>query len=146
MRRAVRLGCGRRSRWVVAVFAASALAVLLAQASDSRIHTLGNPHLAVAAVVDVRVVARERLVPEAPSGETDQKVVEPQEKAEPDVRSTVPSRFDARLQATAHTTATPSPYVSESFLAQAGLPAVGSTKTESPPDTNGAVSPVSEMP
>jgi hypothetical protein len=139
MRRAVRLGCGRRSLWVVAVFAASALAVLLAQASDGRTHTGAHMHLAVAAVVDVRALARERLAPEAPSGKTDQEVLEPQEKAEPNVRRTVQSRFDPLLRAPTHTTATPSPYVSESFLAQAGLPAVGSTKTESPPDTNGAV-------
>jgi hypothetical protein len=139
MRRAVRLGCGRRSLCVVAVFAASALAVLLAQASDGRTHTVAHPHLAVAAVVDMRALARGRLVPEAPSGEADQEVLEPQEKAEPNVRSTVPSPFDAHLQAPAHMTATPSPYVSASFLAQPDVPPVGSTKTESPPDTNGAV-------
>jgi hypothetical protein len=33
----------------------------------------------------------------------------------------------------------PSPFPSASFLGQADVPAVGATKTESPPDTNGAV-------
>jgi hypothetical protein len=139
MRCAVRLGCGRRFLCVVAVLVASLLTVLLAQASEGVTHTGAHVRIAVAAVVDVRALARERPEPEPASGETEEAVLEPQEKAEPNVRMTVPSPSAALLQAPASKSAAPSPYVSASFLAQADLPPVGSTKTESPPDTNGAV-------
>jgi hypothetical protein len=138
MRSAVRLGSGGRSLCVVAVFAASLIAVLLAQASDGGTHPGAQIHVAMSAVVDVRALGRERLRPEPASGETEE-VLEPQEKAEPNVPMTAPSPFEALLQAPARSAATPSPYVSASFIAQPDAPAVGSTKTESPPDTNGAV-------
>jgi hypothetical protein len=77
MRRAVRLGCGRRFLCVIAGFAASLLAVLLAQASDGVTHTGAHVRIAVAAVVDVRALARERPEPEQASGETEEEVLEP---------------------------------------------------------------------
>jgi PASTA domain len=94
------------------------------------------------AVIDLRALARlDRLrkpaagAAPAESGEPP----EPQEKAEPNVRITVPSPFVPPVSVLPSTSAVRSPLVSASFLAQADAPPVGMTKTESPPDTNGAV-------
>jgi hypothetical protein len=87
------------------------------------------------AVVNFRTLARlDRLLPRAGPAQPP----EPQEKAEPNVRITVPSPFTPLL-APAALPPEPSPYVSASFLAQADAPAVGTNRTETPPDTNGAV-------
>jgi hypothetical protein len=138
MRRAVRLDCGRRFLCWVAILGASLLTGPPAEASDDVTYTGARIRVAAAAVVDVRALARERPEREPASAEADE-ALEPQEKAEPNVRITVPSPFAALLPAPVRTATTPSPYVSASFLAQADVPPVGSTKTESPPDTNGAV-------
>ena len=50
----------------------------------------------------------------------------------------MPSPLVSPLSVTS-TSAVASPYVSASFLGQPDLPAVGTSKTETPPDTNGAV-------
>ena len=68
-----------------------------------------------------------------PEGKEDPDAVE-----EPNVRFTVPSPLVAPLSVTSTSTVA-SPYVSASFLGQPDLPAVGTTKSETPPDTNGAV-------
>jgi len=91
-------------------------------------------HVAAAAVVDLRALARE------PAEErTESEPPEPQEKPEPNVHFTVPSPFPAPLTEASSTAVVGSPYVSASFLAQPDAPALGTSKTESPPDTNGAV-------
>jgi PASTA domain len=85
-----------------------------------------------AAVVDVRALARARARPE-PAGP-----LEPQERSEQIVPSSRPSSSDLPLSVHASAATVPSPFVSASFLAQTDVPIVG-RKTESPPDTNGAV-------
>jgi hypothetical protein len=90
--------------------------------------------VAAAAVVNVRALGHE------PSEQrSESEPPEPQEKAEPNVRFTVPPPFPAPLAEAPSTSVVESSYVSASFLAQPDAPPVGSTKTESPPDTNGAV-------
>jgi hypothetical protein len=89
-------------------------------------------------VVTVRALARQ-AVRENEADDDAGEPPEPQEKPEPNLRITLPSPFPAPLAAAASTSVVESPYVSASFLAQPDAPAVGSTKTESPPDTNGAV-------
>jgi hypothetical protein len=87
-----------------------------------------------AAAVDMRALARKPV-----EQKTESEPPEPQEKPEPNVRFTVPSPFPAPLTEARSTSVVESPYVSASFLAQPDAPPVGSTKTESPPDTDGAV-------
>jgi hypothetical protein len=93
-------------------------------------------HASAAAIVNVRVLAGMEGLPEA---EENAEPPEPQEKPEPNVRLTVPSPFVASLSVPTSTSAVSSPFVSASFLAQADVPPVGTTTTESPPDTNCAV-------
>jgi hypothetical protein len=95
-----------------------------------------------AAVVDVRTLAHIDLLRKRAAGPAQvvqAEAPEPQEKAEPNVRITVPSPFLAPLSLPASTLDARSPYVSASFLAQVDAPPVGGTRTRSPPDTNGAV-------
>jgi PASTA domain len=104
------------------------------------VYTGARVHVAAAAVVDLRALARVNRVREPDAAEPEAgEPPEPQEKAEPNVRITVPSPFPAPLAALTSTSVVASPYVSASFLAQPDAPPVGSTKTESPPDTSGAV-------
>jgi PASTA domain-containing protein len=94
------------------------------------------------AVVDVRTLARlDRLRKRAagPSRIAQAQAPEAQERAEPNVRLTVPSPFPAPLSLSTFTQPVQSPYVSAGFLAQADAPPVGGTRLKSPPDTNGAV-------
>ena len=85
-------------------------------------------HVSARAVVDVRALAELPPVPE-PSGPP-----EPQEKGETLTPASVPAPAPARAEAPT----VASPFVSASFLAQTDAPISGK-KTESPPDTNGAV-------
>lgn len=87
------------------------------------------------------VVAR---VPSHPAGSRDAALaaapgLEAQEKAEPNVRVKTPPRRVYRQSAFLTAPAEPSPSSSASFLGQADIPQIGMTKTESPPDTSGAV-------
>ena len=63
---------------------------------------------------------------------------EPQELPEPNLQTRVPPPLVYPLTV-ASAPAEPSPSPSASFLGQADVPQIGKTKTESPPDTNGAV-------
>jgi hypothetical protein len=120
-----------------------ALAGLPSPASGSQgavAYTGVHVRVAAAAVVDVRALARldrlrKRVTEPAEAGEAP----EPQEKAEPNVRITVPSPLVAPFTVPARASAVPSPFVSASFLAQADAPPLGTTKRVTPPDTNGAV-------
>jgi hypothetical protein len=105
--------------------------------SGGVVYTGVRVHVEAAAIVHFRaLVELDRSgAAESEAGEPP----EPQEKPEPNLRITLPSPFPAPLAAAASTSAVESPYVSASFLAQPDAPAVGSTETESPPDTNGAV-------
>jgi PASTA domain len=126
--------------WGPVVVGAIALAGPSAQAAGHGgvSYTGARVHVTAAAVVDFRAVARvERRSPvrrEAASEEAP----EPEEKPEPNVGFTVPSPLVSPLSVTSRSAAA-SPYVSASFVGQPDLPAVGTTKTEAPPDTNGAV-------
>jgi hypothetical protein len=98
-------------------------------------------HVSAAAVVDVRALARvDRLRRRAAVPATPEPggPPEPQEKAEWIVRPRARPAFVARPSVPASRPAAPSPFVSASFLAQTDAPLIG-RKTESPPDTNGAV-------
>jgi hypothetical protein len=129
-----RRGWRRALRWAaVAGIALVAGASATASSGDVVYHGT-RVHVVAAAVVDLRALARE-----AAEQETESEPPEPQEKPEPNVRFTVPPPFPAPLTEARSTSVVESPYVSASFLAQPDAPPVGSTKTESPPDTNGAV-------
>jgi hypothetical protein len=93
--------------------------------------------ISASAVVNVRALARlDRLSRRdgVPASAEPAEPPEPQEKAEPSVRITVPSPPVFPLSVLT----VQSPFVSASFLAQTDAPLIG-RKTESPPDTNGAV-------
>lgn len=141
MRDAARLRGGRRRRLLRALLAVFAGGLAVAPTATSGSNDIAYSgvriHVSAAAVVDVRALDRKRVA--APDGLEPGEPPEPQEKAEPNVRITVPSPFVAPLSVPASAPRAPSPYVSASFLAQADVPAVGTTRTESPPDTNGAV-------
>jgi hypothetical protein len=133
-------------RLVVITAGATALAVQPAPASGSAgaVAYTGAPvHVSAAARIDFHALAR---FDRSRHGEAGTAVAagfaeppEPQEQAEPNVRFTVPSPLLSPLAAPATLSPVPSPYVSASFLAQPDLPGIGTTRTESPPDTNGAV-------
>jgi hypothetical protein len=96
---------------------------------------------ALAAVGAVPLLAagpEDHAVPRADVRAPAAPVPEP-ERAEPNVRGAMPAWPAAPLPVAARISPEPSPSPSVSFLAEAGVPAVGSTKTESPPDTDGAV-------
>jgi PASTA domain len=95
-----------------------------------------------AAIVDVRTLARlDRLRSRVagPARVAQAEAPEPQERAEPNVRITVPSPFLAPLSLPTSMQSAQSPYISAGFLAQADALPVGGTRPRSPPDTNGAV-------
>ena len=132
-----------RKLWGLAVVGAVALLSSSAQAggSDEVTYSGARVEIAAAAVVDFRELAREeRAEPVQKGPEESEEAPEPEGKdvPEPNVRFTVPSPLVAPLSVTS-SSAVASPYVSGSFLGQPDLPAVGTTKTETPPDTNGAV-------
>jgi hypothetical protein len=125
----------RRNLVVVATFLVAGSPGAASASSSSIADTGVRVHVSAAAVVDLRTLARLDHVTNRAAPAT--QAPEPQEKAEPNVHIAVPSPFF--LSQPASTPPEPSPYVSASFLAQPDAPAVGTGKTESPPDTNGAV-------
>jgi hypothetical protein len=147
MRNAVRFRWGNRRglRSIVVVVGGSVLAGLPSPAwgsTDDVAYTGVRVRVSAAAVVDMRSLARLDGLRKLVVGPTElepAEVAEPREKAEPNVRITVPSPFVAPLSVPASTPSVRSPFVSKSFLAQPDEPPVGTKKTESPPDTNGAV-------
>ncbi len=129
-----------RKHWGPVVVGAIVLAGSSAQAAENdRVSYAGaRVHVEAAAIVSFRALARaERHSPIREEAEPEE-APEPEEKAEPNVHFTVPSPLVSPLSVTS-ISAVASPYVSASFLAQPDLPAVGTTKNETPPDTNGAV-------
>jgi hypothetical protein len=124
---------------VVAVTVVVGGASATASNADDVSYTGARVHVSAAAVVSFRALARaERRAPLRAEAEPEE-APEPAEKAEPNVHFTVPSPLLSPLSVESRGSVVASPYVSGSFLAQPGAPAVGTTKTESPPDTNGAV-------
>ena len=102
-------------------------------------YTGRRTHVSAAAVVDFRSLARldrraQRTVGRVPLDPPELPEVEP-----PQRRSGARVGRVEPMSAQTKPSAVASPYVSASFLGQADVPAVGTTKTESPPDTNGAV-------
>src|SRR4051794_10762993 len=132
---------------VVVVVAGLALAGSAAQASRSVevTYTGERVHVAAAAVVSFRALARQERTARPAAEEESEEAPEPEGKDtaddqfEPNVRFTIPSPLVAPLSVQARRSVILSPYVSASFLAQPDAPAVGTRKTETPPDTNGAV-------
>ena len=124
---------------VVLVLGASAQA----STSDNVTYTGARVRVAAATVVSFRALAREDRAAHAAAGETEEAPApggkqDPDAEVQPNVHFTVPSPLVAPLALTT-TASVPSPYVSASFLGQPDAPGVGSTTTETPPDTNGAV-------
>src|SRR5437762_5926395 len=104
-----------------------------ASGSKDGVSYAGVPvRISASAVVDVRALARAAARPELASPP------EPREMTEQIVGSAGPPPADLPRSVHAPAPAVPSPFVSASFLAQTDAPVVGK-KTESPPDTNGAV-------
>ena len=127
----LRLGSWRWLLWALFLAGGIAFAGLSPEASGSRDdvpYTGVRVHVSAAAVVDVRALARRPARPEPASPPEPRERAEPPPKALPELPPSMPTR----------TSAVPSPYVSASFLAQTDTPLAGK-KTESPPDTNGAV-------
>jgi hypothetical protein len=89
-------------------------------------------HVSAAAVVDMRALAR------APAPRETRSAPEPKEKEEIATRVGGLPLMAPRTTVRSRVTAEASPFVSASFLAQTDMPLVGK-KTESPPDTTGAV-------
>jgi len=87
-------------------------------------------HVSAVAVVNVRALARAPARPEPASP--------PEPSARAEHAPGAKGRSEVLLSAHSRVLAVPSPYVSAGFLAQTDTPVVGK-KTESPPDTNGAV-------
>lgn len=108
-----------------------------AASSADLTYTGERVRVAAAAVVSFGALARHERAGPA-TDEDAEEAPEPQEKAEPNVHFTVPSPLVAPLSVTSASTVE-SPYVSASFLAQPDASSVGTRKTETPPDTNGAV-------
>jgi hypothetical protein len=126
--------------WSLVVLAGGTFAGFSPEASgfkDDVAYTRVPVRISASAVVNVRALARlDRLKRRAgvPASAEPAEPPEPQEKAEPSVRITVPLPLVSALSVPT----VPSPFVSASFLAQTDAPLIG-RKTESPPDTNGAV-------
>ena len=95
---------------------------------DDHEYTAEPVRVSAVAVVDVRALSKRPSPPEPASAP------EPMER---DEQVTLPSRPTAPSMPTLRTTG-PSPYLAAGFLAQTDAPLRGK-KTESPPDTNGAV-------
>ena len=129
---------------VLLAAAAIALAGSAARASTRNdvTYTGERVRIAAASVVDFRKLARreraERPIQEAEEAPEPLEKADPGDPVQPNVHFTVPSPLVSPLAVT-HTSSVASPYVSGSYAAQPDVPAVGATKTETPPDTNGAV-------
>ena len=96
---------------------------------DDHEYTAEPVRVSAAAVVDVRALSKRPSPPEPASAP------EPEER---DEQATLPSRPTAPPSMPTFRATGPSPYFSAGFLAQTDAPLSGK-KTESPPDTNGAV-------
>jgi len=137
---------GRSRGWwigwtLVVVVAGCALLVRvpsLASGAKSSFAFTG-PHIRVSAsgTVNIRTLARIR-VPRVRVAREAEENPEPQELPEPNLQTKVPPPLVYPM-AVASAPAGPSPSPSASFLGQADAPQIGKTKTEAPPDTNGAV-------
>ena len=128
----LRSGSWRWLLWALFLACGIAFAGLSPEVSGSRndVPYTGVPvRVSATAVVDMRALARVPARPEPPSPP------EPSERAEHTVRA---PELPLSTRRRTRTLAVPSPYVSASFLAQTDTPLAGK-KTESPPDTNGAV-------
>jgi hypothetical protein len=98
-------------------------------------------HVSRAGAIDFAQLARlERLKKRYAGPLVPGLMPEPQEKAEPNNRITLPSPFQAPLSPTEATSSAPSPSPAASFLAQADAPGNGGLSFI-PPDTQGAVGP-----
>jgi len=129
----LRPGSWRWFLWALFLAGGIAFASLSPKASGSRdtVPYTGVPiHVSGTAVVNVRELARAPARPEPRSPP------EPSERAEHVVQPKTPQELPHSVHS--RTLASPSPNVSASFLAQTDTPVTGK-KTESPPDTNGAV-------
>jgi hypothetical protein len=96
---------------------------------DDHEYTAEAVRVSAAAVVDVRALSKRPSPPEPASAP------EPEER---DEQATLPSRPTTPPSMPTFRATEPSPYFSAGFLAQTDAPLSGK-KTESPPDTNGAV-------
>jgi hypothetical protein len=124
---------------VVAVMGSAARA----SASDDVTYSGARVHVSASAVVSFRELARHDRAGHATAEETEEAPEpegkeDPDEEIQPNVHFTVPSPLVSPLSVTSPASVA-SPYVSGSYLAQPDAPAAGTTKTETPPDTNGAV-------
>lgn len=128
---------------VVAVAVLVVGASARASTSDDVSYSGTRVHVSASAVVNFKALARhEHAHPseveqteEAPEPEGKE---DPDEETQPNVHFTVPSPLVSPLSVTSASSVA-SPYVSASYLAQPDAPGVGTTKLETPPDTNGAV-------
>ena len=129
----LRSGNWRWLLWALFLAGGIAFASLSPEASGSRdgVPYTGVPiHVSRAAVVNVRELAR------APARSMPASLPEPSERGELSTRAK--ATHELPVSAHSRVLAAPSPYVSASFPAQTDTPVTGK-KTESPPDTNGAV-------
>jgi hypothetical protein len=138
---------GRRSFFVLA---GSVLVVLAALGAPSFAASSGGDqvtysgvraHVSRAGAIDFAQLARlERLKKSFAGPLVPALMPEPQEKAEPNNRITLPSPFQAPLSPSTATSSAPSPSPAASFLAQTDAPGGGGLSFI-PPDTQGAVGP-----
>jgi hypothetical protein len=129
----LRSGSWRWLLWALFLAVGVVFASLSPEASGSRndVPYTGVPvRVSAAAVVDLHALAHLPARPEPASPP------EPSERAEHPVQAT--ATREVPFSAHSRMLDVPSPYVSASFLAQTDTPVAGK-KTESPPDTNGAV-------
>jgi hypothetical protein len=129
----LRPGSWRWLLWILVLAGAIAFVGLSPEASGSKddVSYTGVPvRISASAIVNVRTLARAPARPEPAAPP------EPREREEPIVPATGPQR-SLRPRRVSRPTVS-SPFVSAGFLAQTDAPVVGK-KTESPPDTNGAV-------
>jgi hypothetical protein len=145
-------GGGTSSAWCVRLTAAVLLTGAIAAAPSASFSFAAGPaggdvrytgvraHVSAAGLVDFAQLARlDRLNKHAAGPITPAPMPEPQEKAEPNNRITLPSPFQAPLAPTAATSSAPSPSPAAGFLAQADAPSLGTGTSFVPPDTHGAV-------
>ena len=129
----LRLGSWRWLLWALFLGGGIAFASLSPEASGSRddVPYTGVPiRVSAAAVVNVRALARLPARPEPASPP------EPRERSERTAKAKAVTELPRSMPRRTPTVA--SPFVSASFLAQTDKPLAGK-RTESPPDTNGAV-------
>ena len=114
-----------------------------AATNDDVTYAGARVHVAASAVVNFGELARHERGRRVAADETEEAPVpegkeDPDEETQPNVHFTVPFPLVSPLSVTSASSVA-SPYVSASFLGQPDAPGVGTTKTETPPDTNGAV-------